>query len=218
MRSVALEWVIWFRLTNQTCIHLRPSMRSIQLFFIFLGLSIAGQSPAAPQNERVAFCEDQSQSKFPSRYEMQKAFNQCMENADKLIQAYEQDKVRRLEQERLAQEKREKERRFKSLQDNRDTKNDPNVNSPSESYSGRIRARIKPNISFSNVVEGNPTAEVEVRCSEDGTIISRRLVTSSGNTEWDNAVLRAIDKTEILPRDVNGKVPSPLLIKFRPRE
>lgn len=167
---------------------------------------------AVPQNERVAFCEDRSQSKFPSRYEMQKAFNQCMENADKLIQSYEQEKTRRTEQDRLAFEKREKERRLKSLQSSKDT--EANVNGASESYSGRIRARIKPNISFPNFVDGNPVAEVEVRCKEDGTITSRRLVNSSGSAEWDNAVLKAIDKTEILPRDLNGTVPSPMLIKF----
>lgn len=201
----------WFRLINLV-IHCLPAMRSVQLLFTVLGLCFIAQSHAVPQNERVAFCEDMSQSKFPSRYEMQKAYNHCMENADKLIQAYEQDKLRRAEQDRLAHEKRERDRRLRSLQSNKDT--EANANGPSESYSGRIRARIKPNISFTSVVEDNLVAEVEVRCSNDGTITSRRLVTTSGNAEWDNAVLKAIDKTEILPRDVNGKIPSPMLIKF----
>jgi colicin import membrane protein len=89
---------------------------------------------------------------------------------------------------------------------------------PSDSYGGRIRARIKPNITFADDVIGNPAAEVEVKCAPDGTIVSRKLLKSSGNTAWDNAVLKAIDKTEILPRDTDGRVHSPLLLVFRPKD
>jgi colicin import membrane protein len=67
-------------------------------------------------------------------------------------------------------------------------------------------------------VPGNPTADVEVRAAPDGTIVSRRLVKSSGNKAWDDAVLRAIDKTETLPRDTDGRVPSLLVIGFKPKE
>jgi len=89
---------------------------------------------------------------------------------------------------------------------------------PSTSYAGRIRARIKPNIVFADDIGGNPAAEVEVRTSPDGTIISRKLTKPSGVKSWDEAVLRAIDKTEVLPRDVDGRVPSALVISFRPRD
>lgn len=89
---------------------------------------------------------------------------------------------------------------------------------PSTSYAGRIRARIKPNIVFADDIGGNPAAEVEVRTSPDGTIISRKLTKSSGVKSWDEAVLRAIDKTEVLPRDVDGRVISPLTISFTPKD
>lgn len=89
---------------------------------------------------------------------------------------------------------------------------------PSASYAGRVIARIKPNIVFTEAISGNPTAVVEVRTSPDGTIIARKLTQSSGMKEWDEAVLRAIDKTEVLPRDADGRVPSPLLISFRPKD
>ncbi len=90
---------------------------------------------------------------------------------------------------------------------------------PSDSYGGRIRARVKPNITFDpSSVSGNPAAEVEVRCAPDGTIVSRKLVKSSGNPAWDNAVLKAIDKTEVLPRDTDGRVHSPLLLVFKPND
>jgi colicin import membrane protein len=89
---------------------------------------------------------------------------------------------------------------------------------PSDSYGGRIRARIKPNITFTEDIASNTPAEVEVRCAPDGTIVGRKLVKSSGSTAWDNAVLKAIDKTEVLPRDTDGRVHSPLIISFRPRD
>ena len=89
---------------------------------------------------------------------------------------------------------------------------------PSASYAGRIRARIKPNITFTEDVAGNPKAEVEVRTSPDGTIISRKLLSSSGNKAWDEAVLKAVDKTATLPRDEDGRVPPVLEISFRPKD
>lgn len=93
----------------------------------------------------------------------------------------------------------------------------PRSAAPSDSYAGRIRARVRPNIVFTDDIAGNPTAEVEVRVAPDGTITSRRLVKSSGAKSWDEAVLRALDKTETLPRDVDGRVHSPLIIEFKPK-
>ena len=89
---------------------------------------------------------------------------------------------------------------------------------PSASYGGRIKARIRPNIIYTESGSGNPVAEVEVRTAPDGTIISRKLLKPSGDAEWDKAVLRAIDKTELLPRDVDGRVPALLVISFKPQE
>jgi colicin import membrane protein len=89
---------------------------------------------------------------------------------------------------------------------------------PSASYAGRIKARIRPNIIYSEAPSGNPVAEVEVRAAPDGRIIGSRLSKPSGDSEWDKAVLRAIDKTEMLPRDTDGRVPSHLVISFQPRE
>jgi colicin import membrane protein len=89
---------------------------------------------------------------------------------------------------------------------------------PSDSYGGRIRGRIKPNITFTEDIASNSPAEVEVRCAPDGTIVGKKLIKSSGNVAWDNAVLKAIDKTEILPRDIDGRIHSPLVISFRPKD
>ncbi len=89
---------------------------------------------------------------------------------------------------------------------------------PSAAYAGRIKARIKPNIVFTEQVSGNPLAKVEVRCAPDGRIIARKLTSSSGLAAWDEAVLRAVDRTEVLPADERGKVPALLLLEFRPND
>jgi colicin import membrane protein len=57
-----------------------------------------------------------------------------------------------------------------------------------------------------------------VRCAPDGTIIGRKLVKSSGVAAWDDAVLRAIDRTEVLPLDEKGKIAPVMLIDFRPKD
>jgi colicin import membrane protein len=89
---------------------------------------------------------------------------------------------------------------------------------PSASYGSRVSARIKPNIVFTDDIVGNPIAEVEVRVAANGTINSRKLTKSSGVKSWDEAVLKAIDKTDKLPTDVDGQVPSSLIISFKPRD
>ena len=90
---------------------------------------------------------------------------------------------------------------------------------PSASYQGRIKARIKPNVSFPDTVAGNPAVEIEVRLTPEGRIIlPSRVVKSSGVKEWDDAVLRAIGKTEVLPKDESGRVPASMIIVYRPRD
>jgi colicin import membrane protein len=89
---------------------------------------------------------------------------------------------------------------------------------PSGTYAGRIAARIKPNIVFTDVMNGNPATVIHLRIAPDGTIVSNKLVKSSGVKSWDDAVLRAIDKTETIPRDTDGTVVPEFDIEFRPKD
>ena len=90
---------------------------------------------------------------------------------------------------------------------------------PSSGYGSRIAARVKPNIVFSGTLAGNPSVEIEVRLAPDGTVLDKPRVTkSSGSKEWDEAVVRAIEKTEDFPRDVDGKVPGTVPISARPSD
>lgn len=98
------------------------------------------------------------------------------------------------------------------------TGNATRTSGPSASYGGRIKAAIRPNITLpGSTIAGNPLAVVEVRLATDGSIVSQRLVKSSGSAAWDEAVLRAVEKTRVLPRD-EGRVYSPMTLEFRPQD
>ena len=88
---------------------------------------------------------------------------------------------------------------------------------PSANYVARIVNAIFPNILFTGNLPSHLSTEVLVRANSNGMIISRKVVKESGNKEWDDAVLRAIERTGTLPRDTDGRVPSELIITFRPK-
>ena len=88
----------------------------------------------------------------------------------------------------------------------------------SRTYSAIANAAIKPNVVFTEDFEGNPLTKVEVRLQSDGTIISSRVVQPSGNKSWDTAVLNAVIRTRVMPKDVDGTLPDTILIlEFKPR-
>lgn len=89
---------------------------------------------------------------------------------------------------------------------------------PSQAYVGLLVRKIRSNWVYTGALNGNPAAEVEVVAAAGGSIIARRLVKSSGNPDYDESVLRAIDRTRTLPRDTDGRVPPSLIITFRPKE
>jgi colicin import membrane protein len=91
---------------------------------------------------------------------------------------------------------------------------------PSGSYGGKVAAAVRPNVVFpeAELVNGNPGAEFDVRLAPDGTIVGTpTLVKTSGLPNWDEAALRALQKTEKLPRDVDGTVPPRLIVTLRPK-
>lgn len=139
-----------------------------------------------------------------------------------------EEKRRKEEAERAAAEQREQQRQenIRRMMGLAEATPQPNAAGqatrtagPSATYAGRIRARIKPNIVFpDNLGNTSISAEVKVTTAPDGAITDRTLTKSSGNRLWDEAVLRAIDKTAILPKDTDGKVPPVLIISFTPKD
>lgn len=88
----------------------------------------------------------------------------------------------------------------------------------SPGYADKVRRRVMPNILFDGDLPGNPTAVVAVHLAPDGTVLEARLSRSSGYTSWDNAVLRAVQRSNPLPRDENGVAPAHINLYFQPRE
>jgi colicin import membrane protein len=89
---------------------------------------------------------------------------------------------------------------------------------PSAAYAGRVAARIRRELVFTGNVPETAEAEVQVRSTPSGTIIGRSLTKSSGHPDWDEAVLRAIDKTGTLPRDTDGRVQTEMTLVFKRRD
>jgi colicin import membrane protein len=80
----------------------------------------------------------------------------------------------------------------------------------------RLAAQIRRNLVYTGQFKSGAAAEVMVRAGPSGTLISRVLTRSSGHPDWDEAVLRALDATSRLEPDVDGRVPSELIISFKP--
>ena len=68
-----------------------------------------------------------------------------------------------------------------------------------DEYVSRIRAKIKRNIVIPPDVQDNIQAEFKVVLIPGGSVLSTRLVKSSGNSAYDEAVDRAISKADPLP-------------------
>jgi len=97
-----------------------------------------------------------------------------------------------------------------------DFSNPLNINPPAN-YAEKIVRRIRPNITYpGDLPSGVPSCEVEIKVKPDGEIYSRKILKSSGYQLWDAAIIRAIDRTERLPLDTDGKAPSVLIINFKP--
>jgi TonB family protein len=51
----------------------------------------------------------------------------------------------------------------------------------------------------------------------DGWILKTVLAKSSGVKEWDDAALRAVQRTAYIPLDEKGRVPTQMIIALRPK-
>ena len=87
-------------------------------------------------------------------------------------------------------------------------------------WTDKVVKKVKPLIVFNpESISGNPAAVVKVNLAPDGAILSTELVTSSGNSGWDRAVLLALTRAESLPKDDNGKIPQrEVKLTFKPKD
>lgn len=82
---------------------------------------------------------------------------------------------------------------------------------PSSSYAGLIVRQIRENTKYTHPGTDQPTVVVMVRTAPNGRIRETKIVTSSGNRLFDEAVLRGIEKMGTVPKDIDGNIPDVLL-------
>jgi colicin import membrane protein len=91
--------------------------------------------------------------------------------------------------------------------------------SPDAGYIDRIRTAIKSRIVLPLDIKGNPEAIFDVIQLPSGDVMEVKLVTSSGNQLYDDAVAGAIKKSSPLPKpDRPEQFRRELRLKFRPLE
>ena len=181
------------------------------------------------QARRLAQAEAVKEERDAARQETKEAAREAAREAAKeakeaqkmQAQKAAQQLAKQQEQNKQAQAASQKQReenldRLKGMAGANGSANDTGTvrksSGPSASYGGVLRAAIRPNVVFTEEIVGNPMATVEVRVNSDGTIISQRLVKSSGNKSWDDAAVNAIIRTRVMPRDVDGRMPDTILL------
>jgi colicin import membrane protein len=85
----------------------------------------------------------------------------------------------------------------------------------SPGYTEKIAHRVRANVVAPFMIRGNPLTVIAVTCAPNGALLSATVRHSSGNPQWDNAVLGAVEKSDPMPADINGTTPASFLITFR---
>lgn len=87
-------------------------------------------------------------------------------------------------------------------------------------YADKIRARIRSNTQFMvpSELSGNPPVEYEVELLPDGSLRGLSLRKSSGLPAFDEAVKRAIERSQPFPKDQSGSVPGRLTVVHKPKD
>ena len=82
---------------------------------------------------------------------------------------------------------------------------------PSGTYAGRISQAIRDNTFFNETNPRQYTVKVMVRALANGKIETVEIRESSGQPAFDDAVIRGIRRIDVLPKDVDGRIPDLLL-------
>ena len=89
-------------------------------------------------------------------------------------------------------------------------------------YRDQISAKVRGNTRLPDNLQGNPEVRCRVRLLPTGEVQSVRVIQSSGNPAYDEAVVRAIEKSSPLPlpaeRDARAAFVPELNFVHRPKE
>lgn len=87
------------------------------------------------------------------------------------------------------------------------------------SYAQAIRSKVRANVVLPQGIKGNPQTVIMVNQEKDGTVTKTTLLKSSGNSDLDNAVILAINKSSPLPTYKNtDDTPNEIEITYIPFE
>ncbi len=87
----------------------------------------------------------------------------------------------------------------------------------SRGYAETVARQVRANFVAPFETPGNPSAVIAVTCAPSGALLSVRVQRSSGNPRWDRAVLAAVERTDPMPRDIDGATPASIVLTFQPK-
>lgn len=139
--------------------------------------------------------------------------------------------VTKAEQKRMAEDMRALEQQEQQVLEAREAKDAlaakaaAAISSEEQKYRGLISAKIRRNIVMPPDVADNIVAEFIITLLPDGSLLNDpKMLKSSGNATYDNAVLRAILKAQPFPLPENEAVrvrfvnPNQIRLKFSPTD
>ena len=131
----------------------------------------------------------------------------------------DQDLQRRLMEEDLASESRQLKQMASSAAS---SKRMAEVAGIVGDYKDRVSAKVRGNTRLPENLKGNPQVKCQVRLLPTGEVLDVKVVQSSGNTAYDDAVERAIRKSSPLPlpedKDARAAFVPEVILLHRPKE
>ncbi|MBK6616605.1 energy transducer TonB [Ottowia sp.] len=83
----------------------------------------------------------------------------------------------------------------------------------SVNYRGKVVAYLRANISSPLLDSvGSQWCDVRLKTTAAGRVQSVDVVESSGSSAWNDAVLQAVEKAGVVPRDIDGRVPAEIVV------
>ena len=168
--------------------------------------------------------QEEARKEEARREQARRAEEKKKEEQAKLRKQQQQQQQEREQEKRLAELREQNLKRMQGLAGatgpRESTGTAMRSSGPSASYAGRLAAHFQRHVVYPGGVDtivGNPQAVVQVRVSPTGEIMSARLSKSSGNPSWDEAAVRAIERSERIPPDVDGRYVSDFLVEMRPK-
>ncbi len=182
---------------------------------------------ALQQTKRKLETQQQQEAQKIKERQQQAAQEKKAREAERKQQLAEQQKMLRAQQQAQELAKQQRQARLSALQGiaGHSPSTDGLTSAGKDAGSGghnspgyvdKIRRHVKSNMAFNaDAIDGNPQAVVAVQCAPDGSILNAQIVHASGNPAWDDAVLRAVQKSDPMPRDSNGKAPANFTFTYR---